>query len=258
MPCYLQSLSLKPELRSRHATPQAESSAPSPARSEAGQTRRARNAGWGPGAWGAFRRPQARGQVCATRRPSSLGAGRLLTNLLHHLVPTGWRGTREVVVCLPVLARKPSAPEGAACGGAERGEQEEGRAGHLQRASPAPCTSRLWGAGKLGQADGLKLARLATSLPAPGVCCGDGGGGDFKGGFSTSAASALRMSRARPLPGNSPHPVVSPPPALPGRASPGTDHTQSRGTQSCVKDTSGGPPRSPPLLVVPPHLTLSR
>lgn len=99
-------------------------------------------------------------------------------------------------------------------------------------------------------------ARLATSLPAPraGGCCGDGGGGDLKG-FSPVQPPALRMSRARPLPGNSPTPVVSPPLALRVGL---TRHGPHSIPQDPIlrQDTSGARPGPAPPCGPAPHLYL--
>lgn len=131
MPCYLQSLSLKPGAPLRHAPLPAKSQRFSRPRSEAGQTRELGNAGWGPGAWGTFQgRPLGPGASLRNYAQLSLGAREDTFHQisLHHSGADWLQCTRSVVVCLPESwpgnrVRRKGLPAGA-----ERGEQE-GRQG---------------------------------------------------------------------------------------------------------------------------------
>lgn len=121
------------------------------------------------------------------------------------------------------------------------------------------CIGRLPGAGKLGQADGLKLARLP--LPATRPQRREYGmvGAVTQRTFPPEQSPALCVSRARQLPKDSPHPVKSllcrHSQARPPTAGETLYPPEPNLTPFEIFATSRGPPPGPPLFVVPPHLT---
>lgn len=128
----------------RHS--QANILAPSRPRGEAGQARGVRNAGWG--AWRSGHIPGETlglgGQVCATRRPITLGAAEEHPHqlspspLLEDWLAGGEPGLGQEQGRVMGLPEQSSGPEtqstGKAClRGAEHRELEGGRAGHLEK-----------------------------------------------------------------------------------------------------------------------------
>lgn len=215
-------MALKPGFWPGHAPPPIVSP-PLPPALRGGAGRSARNAGWGPGAHSRGD-PGPKGQVYATRRPAEAGSRgghppRLSlfpsSSLPQQSRRPGWCGACGGGSAPPkVLARKQRAGKGC-LRGADGGERE-GRGGRLaiwKRASFRTVHKSASGRqqSRAGRRFKISPALPLTSRRGPmgGECPGVGAGAVTQRAFPPVQPPALRVCRARPLRGDSPHPVKS-------------------------------------------------